>query len=249
MTPIIDLHPCIQGEGKLAGVPHILIRTAGCNLRCMFKNSTCDTPHSSFKPEKGSYSFKDVETLVKANSQIRNLLLTGGEPCLYPRFINRVLQDFGHHVVTIETNGTLFPGSEIAEQVDLVSMSPKLISSIPSKDKAKSLNLSYNEGDELRHRIAINDISSTVAWITYARDYQLKYVIGDPMDILEVLDQLESIHNKVNVPNSKVYLMPAGTLNSQLQETRSWLMEECIRLGFNYTDRLQIIAYGDKRGV
>lgn len=249
MTPIIDLHPCIQGEGKLAGVPHILIRTAGCNLRCMFKNSTCDTPHSSFKPEKGSYSFEDIYEMVKVNSQIRNILLTGGEPCLHPTFINRILQDFGHHVVTIETNGTLFPGSEIAEQVDLVSMSPKLISSIPSEAKAKSLNIRYNENNELRHIAAISEINPILNWILYARDYQLKYVIGDHMDIVEVLDQLDHIRENVNVPNSKVYLMPAGTLNSQLQETRAWLMEECIRLGFNYTDRLQIIAYGDKRGV
>lgn len=63
VQPIIDLHTCIQGEGQLAGVPHILIRLAGCNLRCAFKGSLCDTPYSSWQVEKGNTRSKMFRSL------------------------------------------------------------------------------------------------------------------------------------------------------------------------------------------
>jgi len=51
--PVSELYTCLQGEGSLTGVPHILIRVTGCKLRCQFANSFCDTPYASWKPEKG----------------------------------------------------------------------------------------------------------------------------------------------------------------------------------------------------
>ena len=50
------------------GVPHILIRTSGCNLRCTFKGSICDTAYSSWNPEKGKYSLNDVVDIIIMNS-------------------------------------------------------------------------------------------------------------------------------------------------------------------------------------
>lgn len=249
-TPIIDLHHILQGEGKLAGVPHILVRIAGCNLRCVFGNSTCDTPYSSFSPEKGRYTFEDLEEMVSNKPQIRAILVTGGEPGLYPEFIEKVLKTFGHHFVTVETNGTLFPGSEIAERLDLVSISPKLYSSIPTKEKTEALNEKYSEANELRHRTLIQKVEPIANWISAAIDYQLKYVINTEEDIQEVLQQigsLEKLAGKISL--SKIFLMPAGITNEQLQEKRVWIMERCIDLGFNYSDRLQILAYGNRRDV
>ena len=43
--------------------------------------------------------------------------------------------------------------------------------------------------------------------------------------------------------------MPQGTKAESLKEKQIWLVEICKEYGFNYTDRLHIHMYGDKRGV
>lgn len=247
--PIVDLHTCIQGEGSLAGIPHILIRVVGCNLRCMFENSICDTPYSSFDLEKGKYSIEDIGELIAQNPHINHILLSGGEPCIYPEFIEYIADNYLHHI-TVETNGTLFIDPRIVKKIGLVSISPKLQSSIPSKEKAERLNVCYSSSDKDLHRKNIKNIHSLSNWKTSAKSYQLKYVINNEGDIQELLSQITELEEfGAKVKPSRIFLMPAGVTNEQLQEKRQWLMERCIQLGFNYSDRLQILAYGNKRGV
>ena len=59
---IAEIFHSIQGEGLLAGVPSIFIRTSGCNLRCDW----CDTPYASWKPEGPEMSVQEILEKISA---------------------------------------------------------------------------------------------------------------------------------------------------------------------------------------
>lgn len=110
--PISEITKTWQMEGMTGGLPVVLIRFAGCNLKC----SWCDESHkehdtrhmilgeiSSYIPEDGS----------------RHILLTGGEPSIHidEYFASWLLHSLYLRGVIIETNGTemlpLLPGCHI----------------------------------------------------------------------------------------------------------------------------------------
>ncbi len=228
---IAEIYPCIQGEGSRAGSPSILIRTLGCNLRCHW----CDTPYTSWEVEKGSYSLDHVSSLLSEHSQIQDIIVTGGEPCIYPDIdtLISICKKENKHI-TLETNGTRLISKDTMKLIDLVSISPKLHNSTP-------LNSPWTERHE-KERIHIDILSD---WMRLAKNYQLKFVVTHPEDLKEI----NSLIAQLDSDKQKVYLMPEGTTQNQLQEKREWLANICIQEGFCYCERLHVVIYGDKRGV
>lgn len=98
---IIEVFHSLQGEGPLTGVRTTFIRTARCNLRCVW----CDTKYS-FGPGRS----RTVASLVSevARNKTRHVCLTGGEPLLQqdaPELLKR-LSSRGMTTV-VETGGSL----------------------------------------------------------------------------------------------------------------------------------------------
>ena len=85
-APIIEIFSSFQGEGLFIGQRQIFVRFAGCNLNCSY----CDTGDS--KSEK-SGKLMTVDEVVDSINEIITpdchvVSFTGGEPSLYPDFIN-----------------------------------------------------------------------------------------------------------------------------------------------------------------
>ena len=75
-------------------------------------------------------------------------------------------------------------------------------------------------------------------------DYQLKFVVNSKKDIKEIL----RVKDSLMVPNNKIYLMPQGINPIQFKHREKDIIDLCLEYGFNYTPRLHIDIFGNKRG-
>ena len=240
---IIDLLPVLQGEGQYSGVPHFLIRTSGCNLNCAFSDSICDTAYASWKPEAPKYSYQDIIDMVKKNPQIKHAFITGGEPTLNKQLLEDIVDILNEEgiFIAIETNGTIYRDVNI----DFVTISPKLSNSVPVPGTLLEdgiVNRAITDKDRSKHETSRTNYNSMQLWYD-GYPTQFKFVISTGDEINEILE----IQKKLMIDNSDIYLMPEGITNEQLHSKREMIFDLCIKHGFNYTDRLHIITYGNKR--
>lgn len=247
----------VQGEGKLLGTSCLFIRTSGCNLRCAWvgadgNGSPCDTPYSSHHPEKNMIEVDDVVKLVHANiGKMKHVVVSGGEPTMQQGLSELLvkLQSLGLHT-TIETNATIF-NANIARYTNLVSMSPKLASSTPHQPNLKNTGIAYSEHWARKHDAKRRNIEAIQQYIDYAirygNDFQLKFVVQNPMDIVEI--ETDFLAHLSGVAPDDVVLMPEGTSSDMLADRSYWAIEAAVERGWRFTPRLHIELFGKARAV
>lgn len=263
MTPFCDLFVSVQGEGKYMGVPSIFIRVSGCNLRCVFKDSICDTPYSSFKPEKTKYTIDSIIDFVKQNSKVSHVVITGGEPLLYAKDddFKTLIKNLNalDKFITIETNGTQPMLDPLNYKIGLYSVSPKLCTSVGKPGTYGDYKLT-EEMVEKHNKERINiDVLTNIA--LYSNDYQFKFVYSGEESVKEIEDLYKQMGRKIsteeeytrkfyfkNHPNKHTMLMPEGITNDAISKYGKEIVDKCIEHGWSYTDRLHIRIFGDKRG-
>lgn len=271
--PIIELFNSIEGESVTAGEPTIFVRLSGCNLRCMFANSICDTAYSSFKVDKGKYCYQDVINLLEKHPLTPSVSITGGEPFLYPEFVSELIDicdgEYDKYII-VETNGSIVVDSELLKRIDLLNISPKLSSSEPTQEKCEKLGIKMSDAMKSHSHKRFN---KEALWkmITFAKDFRLKYVVGGQEDFEEIEKHIrELIDYDISQRREKrqpfynnneeelwydmkfikpwnITLMPAGATNDQLNQNRRMVAEYCAEHGYNYTDRLQIVIWGTEK--
>jgi 7-carboxy-7-deazaguanine synthase len=228
---ISEIFHSLQGEGTLAGVPSVFVRTSGCNLRCNW----CDTPYASWNPEGAPRGVAGIIAEVRRHPA-RHVVLTGGEPMIAPgiRELAAQLRDSGYHI-TIETAATIAPDGVAC---DLASLSPKLANSGPDDRLDETWRQKH---ERLRWQPDV-----VREWLQ-KYDYQLKFVVAQPADLEEIEGRLSEIGRQI--PRSKVLLMPEGTSLETLRARAAWLADLCRDRGYRFAPRLQIELYGNRRGT
>lgn len=229
---ISEIFYSVQGEGTLAGVPSVFVRTSGCNLRCTW----CDTPYASWTPEGPEMSIPEIMAQVTQHPT-RFVVVTGGEPMIAKgmRDFLAQLRALGKHI-TVETAGTVAPEGAC---VDLASISPKLANSTPTVERAGAAWVARHESLRLQPDVLR-------AWIE-AGDYQLKFVVANGEDLAEVRQVVASIG--VPVPPEKILLMPEGVSMEAMRARYDLLIQASKDYGYRLSPRLHIEWFGNKRGT
>ncbi len=223
--------PTFQGEGATIGRPAIFLRLGTCNLACTW----CDTKYTwdwkSYDPkvELHRLTFDDIYQQLWAcnGSGARRLVVTGGEPMIQQRklarFLPQITQEWKWQV-EIETAGTLSPHPEIVSRSLQFNVSPKLAHS----------------GNDLsrRYKPEILKRFNTLTQCSF------KFVVGS----IEDLSEVDSIVRECLIDREKIWIMPEGRSSATLARTAELVASEVVLRGWNLTTRLQVLAFGDKRG-
>jgi len=222
---IAEVFYSIQGEGTLAGVPSVFIRTSGCNLRCAW----CDTPYTSWQPEGEERSIESIAEEVNGINAA-HVVITGGEPMIAPA-IAELTRRLPQHI-TIETAGTV----DADVRCDLMSISPKLGNSTPRDREGGRWAAQH---DRLRYQPAV------LKRLIDRYPYQLKFVIAGRGD----LEEVRTIVEEIGASKDRVLLMPEGVDRAVLAERGRWLVEICKEQGFRFSPRMHIELWGNRRAV
>jgi 7-carboxy-7-deazaguanine synthase len=255
----LNISGTIQGEGKLAGTSALFIRFASCNLRCIWelpngKFSRCDTPYASFHSNNNiSTNVREVVDLVRANLGIlKHVVITGGEPLIQKAELANLAallkEETGVHI-TLETNGTLFD-PDVAKNIDLFSISPKLTNSNPNFNKLKALGLEPS-GPLIFHAEKRTNLNALQSYLDVCKEtgksLQFKFVVAKSEEATEIEEVFLS--NLTGWQSDDIILMPLGANREELLQTSKLVMEMAIRKGWRYTPRIHIELFGSKAGV
>jgi 7-carboxy-7-deazaguanine synthase len=223
---ISEIFYSLQGEGFLAGVPSVFVRMSGCVLRCKW----CDTKYVWDENSGVEKSIREIITEVNS-WPCQHIVITGGEPMLNPQLpqLVRELKKSANHI-TIETAGIVYvPDLDC----DLMSISPKLSNSTPDDEKLKK-----------NHENSRLDLAILGELIEHY-DYQLKFVVENDSDLLEIEEILSHL---INVNRKKVMLMPQASTREELLQKSPLVAELCKRTGLVFSQRLHVLLWNNKKG-
>ncbi|MDR0579709.1 MAG: 7-carboxy-7-deazaguanine synthase QueE [Campylobacteraceae bacterium] len=243
----------IQGEGKYAGIPSVFLRFGGCNLTC--KGFGCESISpldgsklvgcdSIFAVDKKHFGksweklcdkelFEKVMFYTKELSYKPHIVITGGEPLIHHKHkdfygLLKLLDDF---FVFVETNATTVVDFEKFNLYKNVSF-------------CMSVKLS-NSGESYIKRVNQKAIE---AICKNAKEAFFKFVLDEQM-IKEGKAQKEIEDIVKDYTNISIYCMPLGKNKKELETNSKSVISFCIKNGYNYTDRIHVRLWNDKRGV
>ncbi|MBD78702.1 MAG: 7-carboxy-7-deazaguanine synthase QueE [Crocinitomicaceae bacterium] len=130
--PVVEHFYTIQGEGENTGKPAYFIRLGGCDVGCPW----CDVKESWSQEEHEILSIESIAEFV-IESGAQNVVVTGGEPCMYDlTLLTEALKNKGLKT-WLETSGA-YP---ITGEWDWIVVSPKRRMEVLEENLAKANEL------------------------------------------------------------------------------------------------------------
>lgn len=249
--------PTYQGEGPATGKLCAFVRLAICPLNC----SWCDTAYTwaytptlaarhqskkQYNMDEEVHEMKVQDVADRAREVLKGgriVVISGGEPLAQvpPRLqdpkISAVVDGedpvamlayklYIHNIaVHIETAGIRFPSSALVAYTSRFVVSPKLESS----------------GNSLVSRRKMD----VLAWFAQSRvQTDFKFVITGPEDLKEV----DHLVKYLGISPGRVWLMPEGTTSGMIALRSPKVAEMALEQGYNFSSRLHVQLWGDKRG-
>ena len=244
---VLELYTAVQSEGSRQGYPTIVVRTSGCTHRCYFgEGGWCDSWYTSIHPERGTFCFNDIIKMYDDHPHITEMMLTGGSPTMHPALVNE-LTHFAHErgiFITIETEGSHF--LETDYPINLLSISPKFSNSIPVVGAKTPLGEIVDEKMIIKHNSKRCNIEAIRQSIEYHDDYHIKPVLDKELSIIQ---EVEELVKELNIPNEKIWAMPAGDDRVSLMESYPIIMDFVRDRGWRFTGRSHIMAFDTERCV
>ena len=244
---VLELYTAVQSEGSRQGYPTIVVRTSGCTHRCYFgEGGWCDSWYTSIHPEKGTFCFQDIIDMYDANPHIKEMMLTGGSPTMHPALVNE-LTHLAHErdiFITIETEGSHFLPTDYP--INLLSISPKFSNSIPVIGVSTPQGKVTDQKMIDRHNKLRVNKEAIKKSIEYHSDYHIKPVLDKEFT---VIDEIEEFLSDLEIPDHKVWAMPAGDDRESLFKSYGPVMNFVRDRGWRYTGRSHIMAFNTERCV
>jgi 7-carboxy-7-deazaguanine synthase len=275
---VAELFYSIQGEGRYMGVPSVFLRTYGCNFTCggfgmpkgqlseernkvdaesitdykslPLVSTGCDS-YASWDPrfkhlspvlDTDAIASSIMDILPHNRWQDEHLVITGGEPLLgwqrsYPDLLSN--EDMKRlRELTFETNGTQKLTNEFMEYLQdwkrhkeknalTFSVSPKLSVSGEKWDEAILPDVIYQY--------------QSVGFV------YLKFVVASEEDVQEAVKAVAEY--KRGGFTGPVYLMPVGGVESVYTMNAKNVALAAMKLGYRYSDRLQVPLFKNEWGT
>jgi len=167
---VCEIFKSIQGESSFAGLPFVIVRMTGCNLRCSY----CDTQYAW--EEGREIEILDLIELVRG-FETEHVLLTGGEPLAQSgsfELANRLASE--NFIVLVETNGTMDISPLASNVVTVMDIK------CPGSQQTHMMN--WDNISALRPTDEVKFVISDRSDYEWAREIISKYFAGLPQRVL-----------------------------------------------------------------
>jgi 7-cyano-7-deazaguanosine (preQ0) biosynthesis protein QueE len=216
----------LQGEGIDAGKPAVFIRTALCNLSCVWCDTkyTWDWSHYDYDREVSEMTISSIQEQI-SRFDTKHCVITGGEPLIQQTKLIPLLSNLKNedYFIEVETNATILPSEMLERFVDRWNVSPKLQNSSISKQ--------YRE------------VQSCMEYYAKNSKAVIKFVICNQSDLAEV----KTLVGKYKLKSQRIILMPEGNSAAEIIEKSKWLAEICQSNGYRLSVRLHTLIWSGTR--